>query len=202
MNRRYIKAVLIGAGIGLAVLAAIAAFHAPYEGAAFLKDFRTFQIPFWDTSSKLTHIRPDLQLTAVFLRFCMLVLQHGFYFLFVPICLLCLLAKLEDFTEPNSTGVVVRRAIKSTGLVLLVLYSLYLCGLVALFFSDELGKLSWETLPLRLLEVFVWIVYSICIGLTVSIFGIAEVIFVVCLAYQFYAAEYRKAEDIIKAGSK
>lgn len=124
MDRRYTKAILIGAVVGIYGIACTACFPDsplqlfPYDGRMY--------IPLWDAFQNTLPRgeRLDLQYTAVFYRFCLIFLEHGFYFLAVPILFSCGMAKLNEINDPYSELVCLRRAIKLTGLIMLSFYLL------------------------------------------------------------------------------
>lgn len=204
MNRRYTKAILIGTAIGVCALAYEAA--SPVPPSLPLTSFELVPVPFWDLSSGTIFkcSRPDLLIAALFLRFCIMSLEQGYYFLLVPICLACIMARLGEINDENCLATSFRRAIKSTGLILLCLWLWFASSfaLVILLGSGSLLISPLEELMLLLCSAPLMILMSLIEGLKFSIlFGIAEVIFLMSFAWQIYHAEYRKADAIVKAHS-
>lgn len=202
MNKRYIKAILIGAALGLATLLSWATCHS--LTAFTFAGVPMSYIPFWDThSSAYRHVRPDLQAAAVLLRFCMLLFHNGYNFLLPPILVCCLIAKLEDLKDSNIAGVAFRRALKATGLVLL---GLWLLGLIAfaIIARDGLSPyLSWDIIPLALLEFIGFIPVSIAEGLSLSVYlGISPVIFAAALICHYCAAKQEWSKRIAQVQSE
>lgn len=204
MNRRYIKAILIGTAIGVCALAYETA--SPVPPSLPLASFdQLVRVPFWDLSSGtiLTCSRPDLLIAALFLRFCIMFLEQGYYFLLVPSCLACIMARLGEINDENCLATSFRRAIKSTGLILLCLWLWFASSFaVILLGSGSLLISPLDELMLLLCSAPLMILMSLIEGLKFSIlFGIAEVIFLISLAWQIYHAEYRRADAIVKAHS-
>lgn len=196
MNKRYIKAILIGAAFGLATLLSLATCHS-LDGIT-VANIQMSHIPLWDThATSSRHVRPDLQATAVLLRFCMLLLHNGYYYLVVPIIVCCLFAKLEDLNESNIPAIAFRRALKATGLALTGLWILCLIVLAIMYRYDLSRYLGWDTIALATLEFMGFIPLSIVVGFMVSIFlGISPFIFVATLTWHYHSAKQKWSEKI------
>ncbi|PZM82520.1 MAG: hypothetical protein DKT66_11015 [Candidatus Melainabacteria bacterium] len=201
MNKRYIKAILIGAAFGLATLLSWATCHS--LTAFTFAGIPMHYIPFWDThSSAYRHVRPDLQAAAVLLRFCMLLLHNGYNYLLPPILVCCLIAKLEDLKDSNIVGVAFRRALKATGLILLVLWLIGMSAF-AIIARDSLSPyLSWDIIPLAALEFIGIIAVSIAEELTLSVtMGISPVIFAATFIWHYCAAQQEWSKKITQVQS-
>lgn len=122
MKAHYVKAIAVGAAIGIFIMACTAC--SPGSPIQFIPFNDTVRIPFWDYKRFFAErdSTVGLQYAAVGLRFCMLFLESGFSFLFPPIALSCLFARLSEVKTPYSELVCLRRALKSTGIFLLLAY--------------------------------------------------------------------------------
>lgn len=168
MTLRYTNAILIGSAIGLFALASVSitpVMNHPWNSHGIVLT-RTQSIPLWDFHQfsptgefSLDRRRRnyaqgpahELHYKAIFLRFCMLFLQDGFYFLAIPIFLACLMTKLQELEDPYSSLVCFRRSIKLTGVMLLGIYVVFSTCLIFGFHSFEEGvieliRLFWEGL--------------------------------------------------------
>ncbi len=180
MTKRYIKAILIGSAIGIFALASEAARQ--YDRCLLPTPFDLqLYIPIWDDAQtkELAKLRPDLQIKAVFLRFCLLFMAYGYYFLLVPIGFSFMMVKLGEVRDEYSLAVSFRRAIKSAGLVLLFLLTVMTIPVV--FSRDTLMEGVGEVV-LNIWELFKTSIF----------FGVAEIIFLIAFGWHLFCADYLK----------
>ncbi len=168
MSTRYINAFAIGVVVGVFLL--VCAAFAPY-----IDNFYT---------DPYSHV-----LGCVLLRFRELFLEHGQYFLLIPVCLVCGLAKLESMSESNLAGVACRRALKLTGLILLGVFAVTLAPLSLLGF-----EFSQTTLLFDVLAVTRNLVQLLCVGLFLAVCGPAEVLLLVTFVYHLDRAHKHTEE--------
>lgn len=168
MSTRYINAFAIGAIVGVFLL--VCAAFAPY-----IDNFYT---------DPYSHV-----LGCVLLRFRELFLEHGQYFLLIPVCFACGLAKLESLSASNLAVVAFRRALKLTGLILLGLFAVTLAPLSLLGF-----EFSQATLLFDILSATRNVFQFFCGGLLLVTFGPAEVLLLVTFVYHLDRAHKDTAE--------
>lgn len=189
MNRRYLKAILWGIIAGIFALACTACFPEDPTGLAVFP-IRGMYIPFWDSFQDVNWVsnRLDLQYTAVLCRFGLLSLESGFYYLMVPILFLCGMAWLDGINEPYSHLIAFRRAVKSTGKILLFIY------LIAIV----LGLIGAVLSPSRLDQYFLRLVTLLWVGFKAAIsYGIAFVFFVFALMFHMNAMANEPIKKVI-----
>lgn len=168
MNNRYINAIAIGAIVGVFLL--LCSAFAPYIDNFYSDPYR--------------HV-----IGCVLLRFRELFLEQGQYFLLIPVCLACGLAKLESLSASNVSGVAFRRALKLTGLILLGLFAVTLAPLSLLGF-----EFSQTTLLFDVLAVTRNLVQLLCVGLFLAVCGPVEVLLLVTFVYHLDRAHKDAAE--------
>jgi hypothetical protein len=124
MKSSYRKAIVAGTALGLYALVSSALSPHVFDAGSSLP------IPTWDTrlsSGTYDHIQTltiGLEFQAVFLRFCFLLIESGFWYFVVPIVLCCSFAQLTEFGRTNFVARLLVRSIKLTGLMLGLLYML------------------------------------------------------------------------------
>ncbi len=131
MKSNYRKAIIVGSLIGLYALVAAALHPAIFELNSSL------EIPFWDKritgyELHMPTLTLGLELQAVFLRFCTLLIENGFWYFMVPIGLSCSFVKLSDIGRTKFFARLLLRSIKLTGLILggLCLLALILMSII------------------------------------------------------------------------
>ena len=193
MNRRYIYAALIGAAIGLFALVSTSCKPVP-DFPPIISRVETLRIPYWD-NWKHEYDPPEkvgLEYKAVMLRFCMIFLNDGFYYFAIPVCLALLMTKWNDLKDEYSGWVCLRRALKLTGKVLLVIYIV----------TVGAGALQAITKPIPIQEFVIRAIILFWEGLEYSIFGFAEFVLLLAFMYHLFQMAYGKNESLVPPAKK
>lgn len=190
MNNRYINAILIGASIGIYFLGSNACF--PDGMFQFIPYHQMRHVPLWDFNQGLdaSDLSVRLQYKAILLRFCLLFLEHGFYFLAIPIAFSCSLVRLNEVDEQFSGWILLRRTVKLTGAIMLSLYLIgcsfgILCGSWYSSFADP----KFPVIAL----------FSLCEAFKYAVFyGAAEVILFLAFCWELHYAAYTEPINKVK----
>jgi hypothetical protein len=149
-------------------------------------------VPFWDFNQGVdaSNVSITLQYRAIFLRFCLLFLEYGFYFLAIPIAFSCSMVRLNEGDEQFSSWILLRRSLKLTGAIML---SLYLIGCS----FGLLGGGWYSTFADPKFPVIAF--FSLCEAFKYAVFyGAAEVILFLAFCWELNYSAYTEPINTVK----